>query len=221
MISFSFKKILFLSLVLTTLFACSKDDDDTSQGPSGAKIFYGDVTIKTPEDLERFGKNYFSIIDGSITIASNSIDDLSPLITINEIRGSLSIIPSVEINKSNDTLKSLEGLQNLQLIGDELYLNFLRGLESLQGLRSLRKVGELFTLRSCNALTTLDGLEKLRIIGRDSLHDPYEMSFNITGNRSLTDFCGLRNAIYSGRHGVDYNAYNPTREEMKTNACKQ
>ncbi|MEJ6791383.1 MAG: hypothetical protein QNK89_01220 [Lacinutrix sp.] len=113
----------FLLLCVTPLILIScKDDEDSSptqEGPT-QKIFNGNVVLSSQAQVDDFAHENYNIIDGDLLIGfqasstqTSNITDLSELISITSIDGSLNI-------SNNPILPNLEDLNSL---------NLARGLE--------------------------------------------------------------------------------------------
>jgi len=84
----------------------------------------------------------------------------------------------------NDTLTSLTGLDNLTSIGGDLWIDVNHALTSLTGLDNVTSIGEDLRIRNNDALIGLTGLESLTSIGEDLW---------IINNGSLMSLTGLYN----------------------------
>lgn len=198
--------------------SCSKNDNKSSP-PAINKIFYGNIVIDGQENLEKFGRNNFNIIDGNILIHPNRIVDFTPLVSLQEVLGSLTIYPSPDSGDINRVIKNLDGLQNLEFVRGNLEIWFLDSISDMNGLENLKKVGKSLYVVFCDGLVSLAGLDNLREIGEDTLTVPNELALVITENQNLKNFCALKNTQFRGKYAVTDNAYNPSKEELKNGNC--
>lgn len=171
--------------------SCSSDDD----GISIENDFDYGITLRTQEQVNTFGANNYTTVQGRLIIgdrfASNTseenisdIVDLTPLSTITQITGQLLIV-------ENPILESLNGLENLNTIGTGLSIGKNDNLNSLNGLEGLTdvnaegidpNVGRLgLTIQFNPNLTSLSGL-----INVQNCADLY-----IRANSSLSSLSGL------------------------------
>jgi len=171
----------------------------------------GGITFTTQAQIDNFTTNYpgCTEIDGNLTIENPlDIENLNGLSVLNRIGGSLQI-------KLTD-LTSLEGLENIDFIGNDLvigennFLASLNGLESLDsvgrsfnvysnplmtdmsGIESLQKIGLLANISSQSGLTSLEGLNNLRSVGESNATSFYRGIY-ILNNAHLTSLSGLNN----------------------------
>lgn len=155
-------------------------------------ILIGGV-LKTLQKLE----NQIVEIDGDVEIDALSLTTLDGLYGVKKINGNLIlrgaklvvleglnnlteicgdfVIKAGSLSDFN-TLKSFEGLENLETIGGRLYIG------------SSSETDYIFRHPSFNALESFKGLSKLRSIGKDLEINTYTGSFN-----SLESFEGLEN----------------------------
>ncbi len=178
------------------------------------------IVFVSQEQINNFPTNYpgCSIIEGDVTMNTTNITDLSPLSIITAIGG------SVEIARNN-SLSTLNGLNNIISIGGDLIVGFYPdhgnvSLSNLNGLTNLAYIGGDFVVISNNNLISLSGLDNLenvkgdiRIADNNSL-----MSLNglnkldsidvlrINGNR-LENLMGLENVTYIRRIYLEQSNY--------------
>ncbi len=95
------------------------DDDCDGQIDEGVTTYTGNVTFISQADVDAWNSCY-TVIDGHLTITGWNISDLSNLIGLVEVTGSINIY-------YNSYLPSLNGLDNLATVGGGLtiFYNFL------------------------------------------------------------------------------------------------
>ena len=122
------------------LLSCHDAPRDNPSDPAVAdrRIIEGDVELNTQEDLEAL---------------------------IEQGGGSFEITGSLLIQRSS--IRSLNGLNSLTLIGEDLLITNNDSLASLVGLNNLTEVGRDLRIRFNDSLFTVEGLNGLAEIGRD------------------------------------------------------
>jgi hypothetical protein len=125
---------------------------------------YGDYCFFRQSDIDDFQQAFpvCSELQGYVLISGNDIRNLYGLNSINSINGSLTIT-------NNDSLTSLEGMENLAEIAHGLAIGDMYSegnpqLISLTGLQNLTSVGGQVLIAN-NPVSSLDGLENLLAIG--------------------------------------------------------
>ncbi|MGO4920022.1 DUF7619 domain-containing protein [Maribacter spongiicola] len=148
--------------------------DDETYGYA-FKISYNEK-LKTLQEISSLER-----IEGSVLIQGNDLDNLiGPFVNVSEIGGSIYIY---------DTVKSLEGLENISKINDRIQIRDTEHLEDLTGLDGLQYIGGILYLHSNDALLNLNGLENLKeIIG----------GVQISSNVILESLSGLDNLLKIG-----------------------
>ncbi|NQY05659.1 MAG: hypothetical protein HRT68_05480 [Flavobacteriaceae bacterium] len=157
-------------------------------------VYDGSRIFDSQQELLDFALLGYDTVTGYLSIGSygepwNNINDLSPLINIKEIQGSLTVIHS--------QLTSFSGLSNLETIGSYLNVIYNDSLENFIGLESLTSIGSLHVEYNSSFLS-LDGLESL---------DNIETCIDIEGNNllnSIQALAGVTNLSECG--GNDNNA---------------
>ena len=175
------------------------------------KVFEGDVTLSTQEQVNIFGANNYQTIKGSLTI-EGTVTDLKPLKDL--------VFVNYELNiKGTTALKNFDGLQNLKFVGRHLVIdnntsleNFLGitnlgelpilevirnpKIKNLKGFDSLYKIGTLGIGLNDN-LENLIGLESLLLIYNNLAIDSNPKIFNLQGLNSLSI---IRGSTYIGEN---------------------
>ena len=132
-------------------------DTDTDSDFTNGGNYPGDYTINTQWDVAFFAG--YTSISGYLIIECPSCTDLSELICLTSVGGTLRI-------KDNISLHNLEGLSSLTSVGDlSIYDNDF--LTNLDGLSALTSVGEILDIWNNDVLTNLDGLSALISMGPD------------------------------------------------------
>ena len=161
--------VTFLGLLLCS---CHDAPRDNPSDPAVAdrRTIEGDVELHTQEDLEAL---------------------------IERGGGSFEITGSLLIQRSS--LKTLNGLNSLTLIGEDLIVTDNDSLASLEGLNNLTVVGRDLDVWRNDSLLSLEGLNGVRQIGRD-LRFWDDTSSNPFVRRPLwQSFRGLENLTSVGR----------------------
>jgi len=176
------KSVIIVSLLSVILFSCSKNDTKKSYP---TKVYTGDQTLTTQNDLDAFAANHYTEITGSLTIGqsggTNDIISLEQLESIQKVKTlTISYLKSLTSLKGldnlesvsylrisyNDKLNSLQGLGSLVTIGSAssggLTVQSNGSLTSFDGLNNLETVQGTLNVYGCNKLTSLNGLEKLK-----------------------------------------------------------
>lgn len=133
------------------------------EGPacgSGSTIT-GNVTLTTQSQVDALANA--SKIVGSLTIASTSDLDLSPLKLLTEITGNF------QLDGSSQT--TLSGFDCLKTVGGAFFINSNTALTSLSGFAALQTVGGNFSIIVNPALTDMPSFAALTSIGGDFFID--------------------------------------------------
>lgn len=177
------------------------------------KIYDGDITLSTQQEVINFGKNNYNTINGSLYIRGQ-VNDLTPLNSLVIVNNAFEVTNSNLINfnglnnlkvtgnifpngfkiSDNKFLENFSGLNNLELTRGNFYVLNNSSLMNLSGLTNYKyaSAGEL-RIASCNNLTSLAGLENLVFIG-DTLFLQYnEVLSNIS---ALSNLSSISRRIY-------------------------
>jgi len=159
-----------VTMVFETLVAC-------------ANVFSGDISLSTQQELNTFGANGYCKVTGVLSIETGSfedlITDLGPLSSLVSV-GSLKIYSSEE-------LYTLSGLENLNSIEDDLFIQNSRNLLNVDAFINLKSVSKLFIQR-CGKLENLDGL-----LGITSINNKNTFALQIMNCDTLENIDGLSN----------------------------
>ncbi|WP_335974004.1 T9SS type A sorting domain-containing protein [Gaetbulibacter jejuensis] len=142
-----------------------------------AQTFNGNVTFTYQQEINDFGANGYTEINGNLAIVSNEINDLSPLSSLTTLTGFLDI-------HDNSLITNLDGLSNMTSIGGNIYIYSNAVLTNVDGLSGLNIINGLLRIDANPLLTSLNGLSNITdITGR----------LQINENAILTNFDGLNN----------------------------
>lgn len=179
------KKIPLLILSLTFM-SCLLFESDNEE--LNVNEFIGDVILETQQDVDEFGANNYTSINGKLTIGSilesnASITNINSLNTLIYISKNLFII-------RNDSLKNINGLSNLTSVGLYLSINQNGSLSSLNGLDNLNNVGATLQVSKNENLENIDGLSGLKAVGENMMVTENSKLQNINGLSNVTSFNG-------------------------------
>ncbi|CAL2078770.1 hypothetical protein [Tenacibaculum sp. 190524A05c] len=182
--------------------------------------------IRTQEDIELLGSNNYTKIMGTLIIGdfvginqilpeSTNIKNLAPLIKLKEV------IKLVVNN--NDLLENLDGISNLEIIHDDLFIGVGQNseggnsqLKDISALSKVNSIGGSLIIYNNNELTNLNGLESILTINNDLI---------IENNSKLKDLCALttlfKNSEPSGLYQVVNNGYNPSKMDLMNENCTE
>lgn len=187
-----------------------------------SKIWKGDVYAK---DLDTFLQGEYSIIEGNLEIYKTTLTNLAPLKFLKVVKGNVHIgiyDYKRDLEEGNESLLSLEGLENLTEISGELEIRDNKLLENIEALKSLKKVNQLNVsynpmLSSLEGLNNVSGTlpEGLQLYKNKRLQDITQLSgitlvgkyLVVNSNFSIQSLEGLHNitAIENGYLGVRSN----------------
>ncbi|GAA3568127.1 hypothetical protein [Snuella lapsa] len=208
------------------------------------------IAVRTQSDLELLGSNKYSKIEGILVIgdlinisgtapSSTDIYDLSPLKDLTQVF-------KLVIN-NNNSLKNLDGLSNIKIITDDLFIGQgldLKGgnssLEDISALSNIESIGGTLIIYNNGNLTSLTGLESLESVGRhlviannDNLNSlngleslkTVGQNLEINDNGNLSNLCALQpllnNNGLSGYYRIENNSFNPTKSDLINGFCKE
>lgn len=205
----------------------------TEQDLIDGGTYTGDVVLQTQGQVDSFGANNYSTIDGNLSISNgyNSINNLNALNSIINITGNLGLA-------FNYQLSSLNGLSNLENVGGQIGITQCTILASLDGLSSLTTIGNGIYLSDLGIgeidlflnLTTFSGSIRIidtNLINLNGLQNITSVSgdIQIWYNDNLDNFCGLSDLIIAGNLDGEWNIlgndYNPTQQDIIDGNCSQ
>lgn len=175
------------------------------------KVYNGNITLSSQEEVIEFGKNNYTTIFGDVFI-TNSVTDLTPLRSVVLIHNNLEIknttdlrnleglnsLKTTNINSAigiliehNIALESLSGLNNLEFNRGYFYIIDNDKLVNLEGLNSYwgTSYGGEFRVQNCDNLLNLSGLENLSNV---------EGNFLLIENLKLNNIFAISNLNYVG-----------------------
>lgn len=121
------------------------------------KVFNGSVVLFTQEEVDAFGVHNYTHINGAVMIGTlenemSTILTLSPLIALKEVSKHFIIY-------HNGLLENLNGLENLEHLGDNLFISTNPSLTNISALSNIRIIEKSLSIDGNNVLITLKGLE--------------------------------------------------------------
>lgn len=165
-------KLLLATVALgTALAGCSSDLGDGTPDPTANCVIVNNLTIRSDADLSKVPTSCFGV-QGTFEISGTTMADLSAM-------GDLVAAAHLVI-ENNDGLRSLAGLDNVQVVGD-LIIAGNPDLTSVDGLEATQRVNRL-EITDNPALRTMTGLSNLVEVVGDAV---------IEGNSALADLRGL------------------------------
>ena len=168
------------------------------------RIFPANVTLSSQEEVDDFGANHYTTIDGSLHI-NGTVSDLTPLLGLSIINYGLIVtnsliknfkgLDSLEITgailpndfwvENNNNLVNFSGLSKLKYSRGDVQIDNNNSLRDLDGLDSYVAANAgLLRIGECKKLQNLNGLKNMTFVGDN---------FYIIDNPSLTDITGLSN----------------------------
>ena len=202
-----------------TFTLVSVSDTGTSSGATatatpGGTVFDGDVQLGSQAEIDAFPSNY-TTVTGKLQIFGGDVVDLSPLSNITTVEGKLEILQTA-------ILQSFDGLQ-VETTGSNVYIADNASLSDMTALSSLTSIGKDLAVLGNPLITSLDGFENVTYIDRHIYigAEGWQNPPGDNGNILLSDFCALKTVLesggFDGDYFVDFNAYNPTMQEIIDN----
>ena len=137
---------------------------------------YGNYYFFAQSDIDNFPLNFSGCTDlqGTVTISGPDISDLNGLSQVTSVSGDLQVgMYNYFSGNGNPLLKDLSGLESLNFIGGNLWINNNDSLKSLAGLENLTTIGlglligydyggpDRYEMSSLADLTALDNLTSI------------------------------------------------------------
>lgn len=156
-------------------------------------VFVGDVILRTQEEVEEFGANNYTTIDGFLQIL-NFVTDLNPLESLVIVKNGFGV-------GYTDFLQNLEGLNNIKSIGNNtssgLYIEYNDALENFSGLNNLEIInGDVFVAQN-SALLNFDGLNNVETISGELIIKKNDSLQTLSGLDSLVSIESILSLFYN------------------------
>ena len=124
-------------------------------------IFTGEVQLLTQQDVDDFGANNYSAVDGRLLIGDDRNPTPASIVSLEPLRALTSISSSLRI-EYNTALTNVDGLNNIKETGN-LLLEYNDALINVNGLSSLTTTLG-FYIYGNPLLTTIEGLSNLTLV---------------------------------------------------------
>lgn len=203
------KKIISTIIIFTViLFSCSlnsKKNDTVKEDKveklnykpnKDDKVYSGDVNLTNQNEIDEFGKNNYTFIDGNLHIGNiNSLDFSKEIFNVDALK----------------TIKSING---------EFVMTKINTIESISGLTNLERVNGDFTISGCGyKLKKIGDFNKLAELSGDITFANNNGEYGQNGITEISGFNNFKkiNNIYiTGNPGLKFlNCFNNI-EEVKT-----
>lgn len=158
-----------------------------------AQTYSGDITLKYQQEVDDFGADGYTEIDGRLRILTsfndtvNPIIDLSPLSTLQKVE-EIFIIGCY-------ALPSLSGLEGLTTVDKNVRITNLDSIIDLSGLEGLTNIGERLVINGNKKLSSIN-LNNLSLLGT---------GIKIASNENLESLDGLTSLTSLGSIHIGYN----------------
>lgn len=192
------KKLLLVIFLISLGIGCTPD---TITQPAPLIVYNGNVILRTQADVDAFGTQGYTVINGFLNIGDrwsdthipvpSDITDLSPLNGLTQIASQLEV-------QSNPQLTSLQGLENLEVVAG-LVLSDNENLTSLTGLEGLKSIsghtfytGQVFYNGGLIFVFNNPSLASVEALGNIT---PQTLSQVTINNSGLSSLAGLENIV--------------------------
>lgn len=172
-----------------TVLATSSIWSFTTESNTSGGVYNGNVTLYTQDDVNIFGANNYSSINGDLDIWSggilgvNHITNLAPLMSLQSIGGSL------DFSADPIELTTFEGLNNITTIGSDLDIRYTANLTNADALNGIESIGGNLVLDGDigSTISNFNHLSGINFVGGDlSISNfPLVTSLNSLGNFSI------------------------------------
>ncbi|MBT8303185.1 MAG: hypothetical protein KJP09_01855 [Bacteroidia bacterium] len=180
------KKIITL-LTLCLVFTSCENENLVIEQACDNGTFVGSVTLTTQQEVNDFGALCHTGINGNLRIGDtdvfSDITDLTPLINLALISGSLTIF-------GNEELQDLSGLDDLIEIGDNLFIANNPALTSFSGW-TISAIGGTLTIKNNQQLESITALRGLTLIEDSLIIEDNSSLISLEGLGSISSLKGL------------------------------
>jgi hypothetical protein len=165
---------------------------------------YGNYYFSYQSDIDSFQVRYpgCSNLNGDVTIRGEDISNLSGLSSVNSIEGSLIVGMRYGGSDFNPLLLILDGLDSLQIIGEDLWIEGNLALLSLTGLEGLNYLGGNMLIVENPFLSSLSGLDNIDASAITSMDIFFNNLLSDCAVKSICDYL----IVYGGPSDIFYNA---------------
>ncbi len=177
-------KTIITFLCILCIFSCTTDDP--IQEPI-ANVFDGDVELVTQQAVEDFGAMEYTEITGNLLL-STQFENPDPITSLSSL-STLEVIGGDLFLNYIHEVTSLDGLQNLTSVTGALKLLVNSNITSLDAFSSINSTVTSLEINSFREIESLQGLEGISIASGGSLI--------IEGNDKLLNLDTIQNGIPS------------------------
>lgn len=219
-----FNKVLKIIIALIIITGCSSDDEITEVIEE--KIFEGNVSFITQEDVNAFVDEKYTDINGYLCIGFTCntvtreetnkqvkmapITDISALSTLKSVSGGLGI--------QNTDLTTLNGLQNVKGTIEACLIRNNNLLENIEGLNNISEIESVLYMDENDVLKNFGGFTSLISVGELDIEDHPQLEnidglinlatvriVDINDNESLKNIKGLSGLTEINELNIDFN----------------
>lgn len=192
------KKLVLFTFLLSLFFGCTPDNNVQ---PAPLIVYNGDVILRSQADVDAFGTQGYTVINGFLNIGDRWSDDHTPvpsdIVDLTPLNSLEQIAAHIEV-QSNPQLTSLSGLENIHTVAG-LVISQNENLASLEGLEGLTSIsgtifysGQTFFNGGAIALFENPALTSIEALGNITPQTLASISINTSG---LTSLAGLETIV--------------------------
>jgi len=152
--------------------------DEKEFNTVNGSLYDGNVNLSTQQEVDDFGANGYTVINGSLSIGTNVNNNISDISSLNTI---LSVSDGLWI--SNTQLSSLMGLSSLQNISTSIGINYNDYLTDISQLSNAALNINSLGFTDNAILTNLNGINNINSLSGDLI---------LSGNLSLSNISALQ-----------------------------